>query len=436
MIYRISKPDKSLRGTIYLTASKSECNRVLLIHALCKERFKILNLAESRDTQMLWEILRNETLGEHSHSLQKLNVEVSYYTGAGATTMRFLIAFFATRPGIRILSGSDRMNERPIKPLVDVLNKLGAKISYLEKKGFPPLKIEGQILDGGEIEIDASVSSQFITALLLIAPTFKNGLKIRLKERVVSRSYILMTLKVLEHFGIQWSWLDDCISISAQEFKGKDYRVESDWSAASYWYEMAALAEEVDFKILGLRKNSIQGDAVVASLFQFFGVRSEFEEDGVRLIKTNYRPDNFGFDFSDYPDIVQTAAATASALNVPSVLTGLHTLRIKETDRIQALRNELRKFGVKVDDVGPTSIQVNPGGLSGIAVSHKTNSEFHLQEPESVIDTYTDHRMAMAFAPLAFLLPEIKIDNPFVVRKSYPDFWSDLRSIGFEIKEE
>src|ERR1035437_4518047 len=311
MVYKISKTDKKLKGTIYLTASKSESNRVLLVQALSSQRFRTTNLADSADTQILAEILKNETAGEHSRALKKLNVEVSYHTGAGGTTIRFLTAFFASREGTRILSGTERMNERPIKPLVDALLKLGAKITYLGTKGCPPIKIEGTKLKGGDIEMDASVSSQFITALLLIAPTLENGLNIHLKGRIASRSYIMMTLKVLEHFGVKFKWDNDVISIAQQEYQGWDYNIESDWSAASYWYEMTAFAEEADLKIRGLRRKSIQGDSVVADLFRFFGVNTEFVEDGVCLTKINYLPDNLGFDFSDYPDIAPTAAVTA-----------------------------------------------------------------------------------------------------------------------------
>ena len=428
MVYKISKPNQSLNGTVYLTASKSESNRVLLVQALSKQRFRTTNLADSQDTQILAEILKTETTGEHSRSLKKLDVEVNYYTGPGGTTIRFLTAFFATREGTRVLSGSERMNQRPIKPLVDALTKLGAKITYLETEGCPPLKIEGKKLKGGEIVLDSSISSQFITAMLLIAPTLEEGLKIRLKGRVVSRSYIMMTLKVLDHFGIKYSWKDDVISIPGQEYQGWDYNIESDWSAASYWYEMVALAKEANLKIKGLKKKSIQGDSVVADLFRFFGVNTEFTDDGIQLRKTDYRPDLLGFDFSDYPDIAQTAAVVAAALKVPMQLNGLHTLRIKETNRIQALKDELLKIGVEVKETGEASIVID----SSKENKNKKNND--LSDIE--FKTYHDHRMAMAFAPLALVYPEIKIENPKVVKKSYPDFWNDMKTMGFEIHEE
>jgi len=424
MTYKISKPDKKLKGTIYLTASKSESNRVLLVQALSSQRFRTTNLADAHDTQILAEILKNETSGDHSRALKKLNVEVSYHTGAGGTTFRFLTAFFATREGTRILSGTDRMNERPIKPLVDALIQLGAKITYLGTKGCSPIKIEGAKLKGGDIEMDASVSSQFITALLLIAPTLENGLNIKLTGRTTSRSYIMMTLKVLEHFGVKYKWDNDSISIAHQEYQGWDYHIESDWSAASYWYEMAALAEEAEIKIRGLKKKSIQGDSVISDLFRFFGVSTEFMDDGVCLTKTDYRPDSLGFDFSDYPDIAQTAAVTAAALKIPMQLNGLHTLRVKETDRIHALEKELKKTGVSAKEAEEASLEIN------------FSESKPIPDPDIHFETYDDHRMAMAFAPLALLYPEVKIHNPSVVKKSYPDFWTDMKMLGFEIKEE
>lgn len=428
MLYNISKSDKKLKGTVYLTASKSESNRVLLVQALSSQRFRTTNLADAVDTQILAEILKNETAGDQSQTLKKLNVEVNYYTGHGATTIRFLTAFFASREGTRILTGSDRMNQRPIKPLVDALVKLGAKITYLGTEGCTPIKIEGTTLKGGDIDLNTEVSSQFITALLLIAPTLENGLKIHLSGKITSSSYIVMTLKVLKHFGITYEWDNNIISVARQEYQGWDYHIESDWSAASYWYEMAALADEADIQIKGLRRKSIQGDSVVANLFEFFGVRTEFTEEGIRLSKTNYKPEIFDFDFSDYPDIAQTVAVVASALRIPVQLNGLDTLYIKETNRIQALIDELAKIGVKAEESAKGSLR--------ISFPPQKETKKSLYEPEPSFQTYHDHRMAMAFAPLAMLHPEIKIKNPLVVRKSYPDFWNDMKSMGFEITEE
>ena len=428
MTYKISKSDKKLKGAVYLTSSKSESNRVLLIQALSSQRFRTTNLADSMDTQILAEILKNETSGDQGQTLKKLDVEVNYYTGNGGTTIRFLTAFFASREGTRILTGSDRMNQRPIKPLVDALVKLGAKITYLGEPGCTPIRIQGAVLKGGDIEMDAAVSSQFITALLLIAPTLENGLNILLNGRIASRSYITMTLKVLEHFGITYKWSNNMISVPHQEFQGWDYHIESDWSSASYWYEMAALAEEAELKIKGLRRKSIQGDSVVANLFEFFGVRTEFTEEGISLTKTDYRPDVFDFDFADYPDIAQTAAVVASALKIPMQLNGLHTLYVKETDRVKALKDELLKIGVKADDSVKGSLKIS------FPETKKEKDTFF--EPDLVFETFNDHRMAMSFAPLALVYPEVKIENPSVVNKSYPDYWNDMKTMGFDIKEE
>ena len=238
----------------------------------------------------------------------------------------------------------------------------------------------------------------------------------------------MMTLKVLDHFGIKYKWEGNTISIPHQEYQGWDYNVEGDWSSASYWYEMAALADEVDLKIRGLKKKSIQGDSVVADLFRFFGVSTEFTEEGITLSKTDYRPEVLGFDFADYPDIAQTAAVTASLLKIPIQINGLHTLRLKETDRIQALKDELKKIGVTAKESGDASLEINfPEQKTAKEETIASDLEFK---------TYMDHRMAMAFAPLALKYPEVKIENPIVVKKSYPDFWNDLKQMGFEIKEE
>ncbi len=379
------------------------------------------------DTQILAEILKNETAGEHGETLKKLNVEVSYYTGHGATTIRFLTAYFASREGVRILNGSDRMNQRPIKPLVDALVQLGAKITYLEKEGCTPIRIEGTKLKGGDINISSTISSQFLTALLLIAPTLENGLNINLEGKITSRSYVRMTLKVLEHFGITYKWTGNVLSMPHQEYQGWDYHIESDWSSASYWYEMVALAEEADIKIKGLRRKSIQGDSVVANLFEFFGVRTEFTEEGVRLSKTDYRPDVFDFDFEDYPDIAQTVAVVASVLKIPMQLNGLDTLYVKETDRVKALKEELKKIGVKLDDSTKGSLL--------ISFPEQKENKNNFDDNELEFPTYHDHRMAMAFAPLALIYPEVKIKDPAVVKKSYPDYWNDMKGMGFEVKE-
>lgn len=412
MNYRISHPSKKIKGTIELTASKSESNRALIIQALCEEEFEIANIAKAQDTETLKEIL-------YTPGLQTIDV------GPAGTTMRFLTAYYATKPGIRILTGSDRMKQRPIGILVDALNQLGANITYLEKEGFPPLRVEGRTLKGGEIEIDGNVSSQFISAILLISPALQNGLVIKFKGDITSRPYINMTLKMLEEFRVYGTWQGNSISVSKQAYHKKSeedyaYNVEGDWSSASYWYAIVALAEEAEIVIKGLKNPSLQGDAIVADVYSFFGVKTEYIPDGIKLTKVRVKDEHFGFDFSDCPDIAQTVAITSAALEIPSFFNGLQTLRIKETDRIVALQNELKKIGVEVEIRNDNAIKIIPPDS--------------LQKP-SVIKTYDDHRMAMAFASLALKFDSVIIEHPDVVKKSYPAFWDDLKKLGFVVEE-
>jgi len=419
MIYKISKPDKKIYGSIHLTASKSESNRILLIQALCKDKFEIHNLAAAQDTQTLKEILDKEA----SENI----LEATYDIGAAGTTMRFLTAYFATKSGTRILTGTDRMKKRPIKILVNALRELGADIEYLEEEGYPPLKIKGKELRGGEVEMDATISSQYVSALLLISPAFFNGLVIRFKGDVVSPSYINMTLRIMEFFGIYGQWQEGSVSVSKQNYsiqfeEMSDYTIESDWSAASYWYAMVALAEEAELTITGLKQGSLQGDAVLSDMFYFLGVRTEFIENGIKLTKTGYLPDNFCFDFSDCPDLAQTVAMLAAGIRRPVLLNGLYTLALKETDRIEALINELQKLNVAAREVINASLEISAFGMANV--------------DDLVFNTYDDHRMAMAAVPLALKFPYIKIADPGVVKKSYPAFWDDLKSLGFIIEEE
>ncbi len=415
MIYRIRKKDKTLKGTIRLTPSKSISNRLLIIQSLCEEKFKIHNLATANDTSLLQRLL-NSAPGI-------LNAE------DGGTTFRFLTAYLSQKPGEWLLTGSDRMKKRPIGILVDALRKLGAEISYTEKEKFPPLKISGKKFAGGEIEIDGSISSQFISALLLIAPTLENGLKLKLIGEISSYSYIEMTLKLMNVFGIQYSWNENIVSIAHQQYKPSAIFVEKDWSAASYWFEMAAMSDDVDLMIKGLQQNSIQGDSVISEIMKQFGVETEFVKEGIRLTKKSffYLPEKFSFDFIPYPDLVQAMAVTCAVLGVAGEFTGVKSLRIKETDRLAALQTELKRIGVKcgILDFGFE--------ISNYSNVHRPSS--NLQFPTSIFRTYNDHRMALSFAPLAIKLGEVEIENPEVVRKSYPEFWDDLRSVGFEISE-
>lgn len=419
MSYRLSHPSKKLTGSITLTASKSESNRALIIQALCSEKFEINNLAAANDTVVSQKILK---------AAQNTKTERVYNIEDAGTTMRFLTAFFATQPGIHTLLCSERMKERPIGILVEALRNLGAEIEYLENEGFPPLKITGKTLTGTEVEIDGNVSSQFVSALLLISPELPNGLVIKFKGEVTSRPYINMTLKMMEEFRVYGQWHDKHISVSRQAYHKKSepqylFEVEADWSSASYWYAIAALAEEVDFVIKGLKHPSLQGDAVIADICTFFGVRTEFiESGGVHLTKTGSRKEHFGYDFSDCPDLAQTIAVVAAAKGVPSLFNGVRTLRIKETDRVEALKNELHKLNVDVTINNGNSIEIVPRLV-------RANTSI----PD--ISTYKDHRMAMAFSALAIKLDNVFIEDPEVVKKSYPDFWKDLRSVGFNVEE-
>jgi len=414
MNYKISHPTKIIKGEITLTASKSESNRVLIIKALCSEFFKINNLAKAEDTVSFINCLEKS---------KDVSVQV-FDIGAAGTAMRFLTAYFATLPGERILTGTDRMKKRPIAILVKALRELGADIEYMEEEGYPPLKIKGKPLNGGMVEMDGSVSSQFISALLLISPALKNGLVIKFKDEVTSVPYINMTLNMMQEFRVYGQWHEDSISVSKQNYHVKHeadyvYEVEADWSSASYWYSMAVLAEEADIIIKGLKDSSLQGDSVIADLFTFFGVKTEFMDDGIRLTKIKYCVQQFGFNFADCPDIAQTVAVVVTALKIPSFFSGLYTLAIKETDRLLALGNELKELKGKVDIINN---------------SIKLESEFSPEESIQ-IETYDDHRMAMAFAPLALKTNSLIIKNPSVVKKSYPDFWTDFKKVGFVIEE-
>ena len=381
---------------------------MLLIRALAEKDFPIANLAAAKDTATMLELLADPGSTKD--------------VGPAGTTMRFLTAYYTITPGEWVLTGSERMKNRPIHILVDALKALGADISYMEKEGFPPMKIKGKPLAGGEIDINGSVSSQFLSALIMIAPTLEGGLKMNLVGKVASVPYLKMTLELIAHFGAEYNWTSNCIEISPGAYQSKNFTVEADWSAASYWYQIASLSEEADFEVKGLKQKSLQGDSAIVAMYEKLGVRSIFTEEGVRLVKqpNTQLPESFDYDFSNCPDVAQTLASTIAALGVSGTFTGLESLRIKETDRIAAIQKELGKFGAKVDIEGDDTIHIHAGQMSSS------------NEP---IETYEDHRVAMSIAPLAMKVKPFVILEPEVVQKSYPAFWDDLKKVGFDIQQ-
>ncbi len=405
MRYKITAPRK-LTGTIHLTASKSESNRVLIIRALTAP-FTIHNLAAAQDTQTLEALLASD--------------EALLDVGPAGTTMRFLTAYLSICEGTHTLTGSERMQQRPIGILVDALRVLGADIQYKHKEGYPPLHIEGKSIAGGTVTMDGSVSSQFITALLLVAPVLEQGLTIRFDGEVASRPYVTMTLEIMRYFGAEAAWQGNAIVVQPGGYQPRDFVVEADWSAASYWYALAALAETADFTIMGLKQDSLQGDAAIVKLFEPLGVQTHFITGGVRITRANKPlPTAFHSNFEDCPDVAQTLACVCAGLGIAAHMEGLKSLRIKETDRSLALKTELAKLGITSRLEGDDQLHIDAGAI---------------KSTDAAIATYEDHRMAMAFAPLALVLDHVVIADPKVVGKSYPAFWDDLRSVGFQITE-
>ncbi|MFK7775920.1 MAG: 3-phosphoshikimate 1-carboxyvinyltransferase [Saprospiraceae bacterium] len=422
MTYFISKSDKIIKGEITLNGSKSISNRALILRALSGQDFSIERISTSKDT-----ITLEKLLAEFASQNEGKKVELN--TGHAGTTFRFLTGYLATQKGTQILTGSDRMKQRPIGILVEALRELGADIQYLENEGYPPLQIGERKKDfsNNALTISANTSSQYISSLLMLAPTLPNGLELTLDGKIVSVPYIQMTLKLMEEFGVQHNWEDNKISIAPQKYEGKNFIVEADWSAASYHFSLAVLADEVDLQLNGLFEKSTQGDAAIVKMAEQFGVTSTFNENGIHLKKSvNESTQMFEYDFLECPDIAQTLAVICGGLGTTGLFTGLDTLSIKETDRIAALQNELQKVQVFFSKLPPK-------------FSKKSDKIFHMIEGKAVVDdptfeTYEDHRMAMAFAPLA-LLGKIKIKKPMVVVKSYPDFYKDLEQLGFLIEE-
>ena len=421
--YRLNSP-KRLQATIQLPASKSISNRALIIYALSGGQVLPQNLSDCDDTEVMVRALRDMP-------------EVIDIKAAG-TAMRFMTAFLAVTPsGSHMLTGTDRMKHRPIKPLVDALRHLGANISYAGEEGFPPLRINGQTLDGGELTVAGGISSQYISALLMVGPVLRKGLTLRLTGDIISRPYIDLTLWTMREFGADAEWTSvDTIRVEPKPYIAREYLIENDWSAASYWYEAVALSAdpEAEVRLTGLMDGSKQGDSSVRYLFSLLGVKTTFatKKAGVpttvTISKSGHRVGRLEYDFVNAPDLAQTFVCTCCALGVPFHFTGLQTLKIKETDRIAALKTELRKLGYQLEDINDCELRWD-GRKMPIANSQQPTA--NSQKP-TAIDTYEDHRMALAFAPLAASLPA-GINNPEVVSKSYPHYWDDLRQAGFQI---
>jgi len=386
---------------IDLPASKSISNRALILNALSYSPYDVLNLSDCDDTRVTMNALDSN--------------DTTFDIGAAGTAMRFLTAFLSKTVGEWIITGSERMKQRPIKVLVDALNSLGAKIEYVENEGFPPLRIFGSALTGGEIHLTGGVSSQYISALMMIAPYMQKGLKIVLTGEIISKPYIEMTIQMMQEFGATVELTDNSIYISPQEYQPIEYYVESDWSAASYWYEILSLAGKGEVYLNGLLPNSYQGDSKVADLFEQLGIHTAYLSEGVLLTTSDTITHRMEYDFTDQPDLAQTFVVTCCLKGIPFHFTGLQSLKIKETDRIAALKKELNKLGYILNEPGTGMLAWEDKRCEP---AHKIN-----------IATYEDHRMAMAFAPVALICP-ITIEHPEVVSKSYPSFWKDLEKIN------
>lgn len=416
MQYIVKAPNR-IKAEINLPASKSISNRVLVIHSLSGGNATLHNLSDCDDTQVMINALRDMP-------------EVIDIKAAG-TAMRFMSAYLSVTEGEHVITGTERMKHRPIGVLVDALRRLGADIEYVGEQGYPPLRIRGKQLEGGTLEVPGNISSQYISALLMIGPTLRNGLELRLTGDIISRPYIDLTLHVMHEFGckIEWSSVDT-ISVKPQRYDDREYVVENDWSASSYWYEMLALSEDKENGVVlpGLRDASRQGDSVVRYLYSLLGVKTAFkngdhgQDTKVALTRHFSALTRMDYDFINQPDLAQTFVVTCCALGIPFHFTGLASLKIKETDRIEALKTEMRKLGYVLRDVNDCELEWDGARCEA--------------ENNPAIDTYEDHRMAMSFAPLAITLGCIRINNPEVVSKSYPNYWDDLRKAGFEITEE
>lgn len=398
--------DKFKDSTIYLNSSKSESNRLLIIKALSEKEITIKNLSKANDSVLLKNLLESENL-------------VVWDAQDAGTSFRFLTSFLAIKKEHVVLSGTERMKQRPVKVLVDALNKIGAEILYLENEGFPPIYVKGKINQvKNKLDIPGDISSQYISSLLLIAPLLEKGIEINIEEPFYSRPYVNMTLNLMNSFGIKSAVKGNKISIKNQEFSSGSYIVESDWSAASYWYSILSISDNINnLTLQGLKKKSNQGDSVISELMKSFGVNTQYKEDGIVLTKIKLDTEEIELDFRDCPDLAQTILVVAAYHKIKLKVSGVESLKIKETDRLLAMKNELKKIGCDFYEEG------------NYWILEKRSREI---DDELSIDTYKDHRMAMAFAPLASK-KSIIINDPEVVVKSYPTYWEDLKKVGFII---
>ena len=399
----LHKTPENVSGKVQVSGSKSETNRLLILNQLYHQKIEILNSSTSQDSRLL------------KNALNSKNQEIDI-RHAG-TAMRFLTAYFAVQPGKKIvLTGSERMKERPIGILVEALNSLGADIQYLEKKGFPPVQVSGKNVTGDSVELKADVSSQFVTALMLIAPRLENGLEIILKGKTTSFPYLKMTLELLNQIGVETAFENQKMKIyPKKEIENQTFVVEPDWSSASYFYSAAAISKNADIELKNFKKESLQGDAGIVKIYrEHFGVETEFSENKIRLTKNrDFKVQNhLELDLNDMPDIAQTLAVSCAALKIKCRLSGLETLKVKETDRLSALKTELEKTGAGTE-ITTNSLEI---------------TDFHEPLEKPLIHTYEDHRMAMAFAPFS-LINAVEIENPEIVGKSYPEFWEDFQAV-------
>ncbi|TKC09003.1 3-phosphoshikimate 1-carboxyvinyltransferase [Pedobacter frigoris] len=405
--------NKHINTEITLTGSKSECNRALIISSLSKGLVDIDNMSNAADTVTLNRILNN--ISQNDPHQQTVDV------GPAGTAMRFLTAYLSTLPGNFILTGTERMKQRPIGILAEALKSIGASLSYLEQDGYPPISITGPLQQQMDsVKIKGDISSQYISALLMIAPTLTQGLTLEIEGELTSLPYVKMTLDMLEETGIKHSWDGNNITIKPQQFNASTLAVEPDWSAASYWYSIAALSDKAIIELPYLKDKSLQGDSRIRKIMEAFGVQTNKTSKGIVLSSAEKSFDDQVLDLKDCPDLAQTIIVCAAAIGKNLSFTGLETLKIKETDRVKALQNELAKIGVVLKEDN---------------LIYTLNCE-GLHFPEKVtFETYEDHRMAMAFAPLSLMIKEVELEDMNVVEKSYPDFWKDLQKAGFTVKE-